>query len=152
MAAAIYWQQKVLSHFPVCCWIDWLLMIKYCLIESGPPCISREVIIKFHYWKLSRDVWTVITDVCLNNAVNQTNWCYPNINECWCHECYIRRAMNRLQTTPSVFAGTIRDRPLHVISELLQAYLGGLALLHMTSVPQPRRSAGRLWYAASELD
>jgi hypothetical protein len=28
MAAAIYRQQKVLSHFPVCCWIDWLLMIK----------------------------------------------------------------------------------------------------------------------------
>jgi hypothetical protein len=39
MAAAIYRQQKVLSHFPVCCWIDWLLMIKNCLIESGPPCI-----------------------------------------------------------------------------------------------------------------
>jgi hypothetical protein len=36
--AAIYRQQKVLSHFPVCCWIDWLLMIKNCLIESGPPC------------------------------------------------------------------------------------------------------------------
>jgi hypothetical protein len=35
---AIYRQQKVLSHFPVCCWIDWLLMIKNCLIESGPPC------------------------------------------------------------------------------------------------------------------
>jgi hypothetical protein len=34
-------QQKVLSHFPVCCWIDWLLMIKNCLIESGPPCIFR---------------------------------------------------------------------------------------------------------------
>jgi hypothetical protein len=40
MAAAIYRQQKVLSHFPVCCWIDWLLMFKNCLIESGPPCIS----------------------------------------------------------------------------------------------------------------
>jgi hypothetical protein len=39
MAADIYRQQKVLSHFPVCCWIDWLLMIKNCLIESGPPCI-----------------------------------------------------------------------------------------------------------------
>jgi hypothetical protein len=26
------------SHFPVCCWIDWLLMIKNCLIESGPTC------------------------------------------------------------------------------------------------------------------
>jgi hypothetical protein len=39
MAAAIYRQQKVLSHFPVCCWIDWLLMIKSYLIESGPPCI-----------------------------------------------------------------------------------------------------------------
>jgi hypothetical protein len=38
MAAAIYRQQKVLSHFPVCCWIDWLLMIKNCLIEPGPPC------------------------------------------------------------------------------------------------------------------
>jgi hypothetical protein len=36
---AIYRQQKVLSHLPVCCWIDWLLMIKNCLIESGPPCI-----------------------------------------------------------------------------------------------------------------
>jgi hypothetical protein len=35
--AAIYRQQKVLSHFPVCCWIDWLLMIKNCLIESVPP-------------------------------------------------------------------------------------------------------------------
>jgi hypothetical protein len=34
-------QQKVLSHFPVCCWIDWLLMIKTCLIESGPPCTIR---------------------------------------------------------------------------------------------------------------
>jgi hypothetical protein len=32
-----YRQQKVLSHFPVCCLIDWLLMIKNCLIESGPP-------------------------------------------------------------------------------------------------------------------
>jgi hypothetical protein len=39
MAAAIYRQQKVLSNFPVCCWIDWLLMIKNCLIESGPPFI-----------------------------------------------------------------------------------------------------------------
>jgi hypothetical protein len=26
---------KVLSHCPVCCWIDWLLMIKNCLIESA---------------------------------------------------------------------------------------------------------------------
>jgi hypothetical protein len=40
MAAAIYRQQKLLSHFPVCCWIDWLLMIKNYIIESGPPCIS----------------------------------------------------------------------------------------------------------------
>jgi hypothetical protein len=39
--AAIYRQQKVLSHFPVCCWIDWLLMIKNCLIESGPPCTMQ---------------------------------------------------------------------------------------------------------------
>jgi hypothetical protein len=42
MTATIYRQQKVLSHFPVCCWIDWLLMIKNydqnCLIESGSPC------------------------------------------------------------------------------------------------------------------
>jgi hypothetical protein len=37
MAAAIYRQQKALSHFPPCWWIDWLLMIKNCLIESGPP-------------------------------------------------------------------------------------------------------------------
>jgi hypothetical protein len=36
---AIYRQQKVLSHFRVCCCIDWLLMIKNCLIQSGPPCI-----------------------------------------------------------------------------------------------------------------
>jgi hypothetical protein len=42
MAAAIYRQQKVLSHFPMCCWIDWLLMIKNCLIESGPPCTIRN--------------------------------------------------------------------------------------------------------------
>jgi hypothetical protein len=42
MAAAIYRQQKVLSHFPVCCSIDWLLMIKDCLIESGPPCNEQE--------------------------------------------------------------------------------------------------------------
>jgi hypothetical protein len=42
MAAAIYRQQQVLSHFPVCCWIDWLLMIKNCLIESGPPCITNN--------------------------------------------------------------------------------------------------------------
>jgi hypothetical protein len=48
MAAAIYRQQKVLSHFPVCCWIDWLLMIKNCLIESGPPCIVRSTF-KFIY-------------------------------------------------------------------------------------------------------
>jgi hypothetical protein len=41
--SCIYRQQKVLSHFPVCCWIDWLLMIKYCLIESGPPCTSLTV-------------------------------------------------------------------------------------------------------------
>jgi hypothetical protein len=34
--AAIYRQQKVLC---CCCWIDCLLMIKNCLIESGPPCI-----------------------------------------------------------------------------------------------------------------
>jgi hypothetical protein len=27
----------------VCCWIDWLLMIKNCLIESGPPCIAISV-------------------------------------------------------------------------------------------------------------
>jgi hypothetical protein len=44
MAAAIYRQQKVLSHFPVCCWIDWLLMIKNCLIESGPPCMLGKKI------------------------------------------------------------------------------------------------------------
>jgi hypothetical protein len=43
MAAAIYRQQKVLSHFPVCCWIDWLLMTKNCLIESGTPCIFRVI-------------------------------------------------------------------------------------------------------------
>jgi hypothetical protein len=36
----IYRQQKVLSHFPVCCWIDCYLMIKNCLIESGPSCRS----------------------------------------------------------------------------------------------------------------
>jgi hypothetical protein len=30
-------QQKILSHFPVCCWIDWLLIIKNYIIESGPP-------------------------------------------------------------------------------------------------------------------
>jgi hypothetical protein len=43
MSAAIYRQQKVLSHFPVCCWIDWLLMIKNCLIESGPlPSIDNK--------------------------------------------------------------------------------------------------------------
>jgi hypothetical protein len=28
-------------HLPVCCWIDWLLMIKNCLIESDPPCIYK---------------------------------------------------------------------------------------------------------------
>jgi hypothetical protein len=44
MAAAIYRQQKVLSHFPVCCWIDWLLIIKNCLIKSGPPCSIRSVV------------------------------------------------------------------------------------------------------------
>jgi hypothetical protein len=27
-----------ICHFPLCCWIDWLLMIKSCLIESGPTC------------------------------------------------------------------------------------------------------------------
>jgi hypothetical protein len=27
----------------VCCWIEWLLMIKNCLIESGPPCIYTRV-------------------------------------------------------------------------------------------------------------
>jgi hypothetical protein len=43
LAAAIYRQQKVLSHFAVCSWDDWLLMIKNCLIESGPPCISPLV-------------------------------------------------------------------------------------------------------------
>jgi hypothetical protein len=32
LPGAIYRQQKLLSHFPVCCWIDWLLMIKNCLI------------------------------------------------------------------------------------------------------------------------
>jgi hypothetical protein len=35
--------EKVLSHFAVCCWIDWLLMIKNCLIESGPPCRIKVV-------------------------------------------------------------------------------------------------------------
>jgi hypothetical protein len=44
MAAAIYRQQKVLSHFPVCCWIDWLLTIKNCLIESGPPVFLQILI------------------------------------------------------------------------------------------------------------
>jgi hypothetical protein len=44
-AAAIYRQQKVLSHFPLCCWIDWLLMIKNCLIESGPPCRKATKIV-----------------------------------------------------------------------------------------------------------
>jgi hypothetical protein len=43
MAAAIYRQQKVLYHFPVCCWIDWLLMIKNCLVDSGPPCSSAAM-------------------------------------------------------------------------------------------------------------
>jgi hypothetical protein len=33
----------VLSHFPVCFWIDWLLMIKNCLIESGTPCRIARV-------------------------------------------------------------------------------------------------------------
>jgi hypothetical protein len=33
--SSIYRQQKVLSRFPVCCWIDWSLMIKSCLIESA---------------------------------------------------------------------------------------------------------------------
>jgi hypothetical protein len=42
-AAAIYRQQKVFSHFPVCCWIDWLLIIKNCLIESGPPYIWENM-------------------------------------------------------------------------------------------------------------
>jgi hypothetical protein len=36
-----------LSHFPVCCWIDWLLMIKNCLIESGPPCIRFRSIVLY---------------------------------------------------------------------------------------------------------
>jgi hypothetical protein len=49
MAAAIYRQQKILSHFPVCCWIDWLLMIKNCLIESGPPCSTRSIILQNRY-------------------------------------------------------------------------------------------------------
>jgi hypothetical protein len=26
----------------VCCWIDWLLMIKNYLIESGPPCSEEK--------------------------------------------------------------------------------------------------------------
>jgi hypothetical protein len=39
MAAAINRQQNVLSQFPVCFCIYWLLMIKNCLIESGPTCI-----------------------------------------------------------------------------------------------------------------
>jgi hypothetical protein len=34
MAASIYRQQKVLSHFPVCCWIDCLLMIKSCHLST----------------------------------------------------------------------------------------------------------------------
>jgi hypothetical protein len=46
MAAAIYRQQKVLCHFPVGCWIDWLLMIKNFLIESGPPCRYGDLAIQ----------------------------------------------------------------------------------------------------------
>jgi hypothetical protein len=40
MAAAIYRQQKVLSHFPVCCWIDWLLMIKNCLVGKNTSTVT----------------------------------------------------------------------------------------------------------------
>jgi hypothetical protein len=32
----------------VCCWIDWLLMIKNCLIESGPPCMFPFYIQNFN--------------------------------------------------------------------------------------------------------
>jgi hypothetical protein len=42
MAAA-----KVLSHFPVCCWIDWLLMINNFLIESGPLYRQQKVLSHF---------------------------------------------------------------------------------------------------------
>jgi hypothetical protein len=52
LAAAIYRQQKVLSHFSVCCWIDCLLMIKNCLIDSGPPCTAEisDVYISSRRW------------------------------------------------------------------------------------------------------
>jgi hypothetical protein len=32
--AAIYQQQKVLSHFPVCCWIDWFFYLIIAFLQS----------------------------------------------------------------------------------------------------------------------
>jgi hypothetical protein len=48
-------QQKVLSRFPVCCWIDWLLMIKNYLIEFGPPCIISECMYSARVKSLTRN-------------------------------------------------------------------------------------------------
>jgi hypothetical protein len=51
-AAAIYREQKVLPHFLVCCWIAWLLMIKNCPIESGPPCrVKIHITVDDQSWR-----------------------------------------------------------------------------------------------------
>jgi hypothetical protein len=62
MAVAIYRQQKVLSHFPVCCWIDWLLMIKNCLIESA---IYRQQKVLSHFPMCCWIDWLLMIKNCL---------------------------------------------------------------------------------------
>jgi hypothetical protein len=75
--AAIYRQQKVLYHFPVCCWIDWLLMIKNCLIESGPPCNVFELLVKvkFQSASISSFLWDHQLYLCLTSKfLLETVW------------------------------------------------------------------------------
>jgi hypothetical protein len=93
LAAAIYRQQKVLSHFPVCCWIDWLLMIKKCLIESGPPCICEielmfllehtEFYLGFHgpYWH-DKD-YKSFTNATILNYCTVLPKCIASIAKVW---------------------------------------------------------------------
>jgi hypothetical protein len=75
MAAAIYRQQKVLSHFPVCCWIDWLLMIKKCLIESGSPCIVLGITRRTQSIRQKQNIIAHRLRVNIHNRHNTANSC-----------------------------------------------------------------------------
>jgi hypothetical protein len=66
-----------LAHFPVCCWTDWLLIIKNCLIESGPPCIlqftssflQHSAFNRNEYHKQNKCFWGVKSGQCVGLTI-----------------------------------------------------------------------------------